>query len=240
MQGSINNHSCHTGTAGGHDWLGRVDSLALKQLLQLILGQEGLRLGVEHLVERNVDGARHMTTGQARPGLRVVAGPAAIAPRIDDLYALGTLLVVIQGNLPHVLVAGDLVGVDLRDGIGVALDGIHLPALGRVSLVNPQAEVVEDVDIVMAKDLEGPAHAWGAEDAQLLCIVDNNSVLAPDAQFAHGGGERFGSGQHVGVVAVLIDDLVEIEEAGLGNALLAEDLNAGAAFGVVWHEPGRA
>lgn len=42
------------------------------------------------------------------------------------------------------------------------------------------------------------------------------------------------------VVAVLVDDLIKIKEAGLGNALLAKDLDAGAAFGVVWHKPCRA
>jgi hypothetical protein len=42
------------------------------------------------------------------------------------------------------------------------------------------------------------------------------------------------------IVAVLVNHLIEIEEASLGYALLAEDLDAGAALRVVWHEPCRA
>lgn len=178
-----------------------------------------------------------MATGQAGSGLGIVAGPPTMAPRIDNLYALGTLLVVVQGDLPHVLVGGDLVGVEFGNGVGMTLDSIHLSTLGRVALVDPKTKVVEDVDVRVAKHLQSPADAGGAKDAQLLGVVDNNGVLAADAQLAHGGGKGLGGGQHVGVVAVLVDDLIEIEEPSLGNALLAEDLDARAAFGVIRHEP---
>lgn len=36
---------------------------------------------------------------------------------------------------------------------------------------------------------------------------------------------------------MFVDDLVEIKEAGLWDALLAEGLDASAAVGVVWHKP---
>lgn len=237
IQSRLDDHRRHTGTAAGDDGLVGIDTLVLKQLLQLLLGQEGLGLGVEHLVEGDVDGAGHVARGQTGSRIWVHAGPPALASRVDDLHALCTLLVVVQRDLAHILEACDFVRVHLWDRVGVALDVVQLATLGGQALVHPQPEVVEQVDLWVPKDLERPADARGAENAQLFCIVDDNGVLAAEAQLAHGGGKGLRAGQHVGVLRVLVDDLIEVEEAGLGDALLAEDLDAGAALGVVWHEP---
>mmetsp|Transcript_29694 Transcript_29694/g.75218 ORF Transcript_29694/g.75218 Transcript_29694/m.75218 type:complete len:212 (-) Transcript_29694:82-717(-) len=76
---------------------------------------------------------------------------------------------------------------------------------------------VEDGDAVMT---EGPEHLPCASGAELpLAVVDNNVGGAGDAQALAVGGEVGRSGHHVGKVAGLIRDDVNVKEEGRGDPL---------------------
>ncbi len=143
---------------------------------------------------------------------------------------------MILGNFTYLLVAGDLALIKVGDWIRIALNGIEITGLGRVAFLNPLLEVVEDVYFGVAEDTKCPANTWRTEDTELVVVVDNDGVVLADAQGAHGLGELLGGREHVRVGRVLVLDLVEIEEAGLGDALLVEGLDAGA--GIIGQKPG--
>lgn len=179
-----------------------------------------------------------MAGGQALPGLGVLADEAAVRPCVEDLDALGALLVVLLRGLLNLLEAGDPLLGHLRDRVRIAVDAVKLAGLSGVALLDPELKVVQDVDLVVAEDAQGPSHPRRAEDAQLLRVVDDDRIVLTNPELAHGLGELPRARQHVRVRAVLVDDLVEVEEAGPRDALLAIDIDALSR--VVRQEPGGA
>ena len=89
----------------------------------------------------------------------------------------------------------------------------------------------------MAEDLQGPCNAGRREDAELLRIVDHHAIVLADAQAAHCVGEIFGRWQHVWVGRVLVFHIIQVEEAGVGDAAFFEGVDPRPA--IVGQEPRR-
>lgn len=121
--------SRHSGATGRDDRLEWVDSLAFKDLPELICWKESLGLGIKERVDRYIYGARHVARGQSRPRLGSRAVEAACRPRIKDLDSLGPLLVVVHRNIANLLKVGNLIRRDLWDGVRAALDVIQVSTL---------------------------------------------------------------------------------------------------------------
>lgn len=135
-----------------------------------------------------------MARRQSFSRLGGLAGESGVGTSIDDLDSLGALLVVIESDLAHILVARDLALVELGYGIGIALDSKEVAGLGRITFLDPLLEAVEDMNLGVAEDTEGPANTRGTKYAELRRIVDNNSVVSADAQLAHGLSKVLGAG----------------------------------------------
>src|ERR1700710_3135642 len=82
------------------------------------------------------------------------------------------------------------------------------------------------MNAVVAKNLHSPSHARGRKDTQLVRIVDHHSIISTNSQSAHGFSEVGRGWEHMWVGRVSVNDLIYIEEAGIGNSLLAEGLEA--------------
>src|SRR5439155_22208417 len=104
-------------------------------------------------------------------------------------------------------------------GLESALALFGLAAFCRPAFGEPFLQsAVEDRDLVRAEVTEHKPAARGV--ARRRIVVDDDAVLAADAEPFHGGAELLGAGQHVRSRVLPVADLVDVEKARAGDARL--------------------
>src|SRR5689334_15668149 len=125
--------------------------------------------------------------------------PASQTSSVEDLNLFSTLQALFLRNLADLLERYNLALVELGNRVVDIVNSLWLAAFRRVSLLNPLAEVVQDVYIGMAERLQSPANTRSGEDTQLLAVVDYHTVVPSNAELTHGSGEVLCRRQHMRV-----------------------------------------
>ena len=158
---------------------------------------------------------------ERRPGRGSGASPRKRSRRagVDDLRVaeLGA-----GGDLGHV---AHEARVAAGGEVAVAQD--RDPVLDRPALGAPLRQAaVEDRDVGLAEEAEGPPDPGRAEDA--VGVVDHHPVAVADAHGAHAADELLHRRGHVRQARLGVGDLVDVEEARAGD-MRRRELGAGVA-----------